>query len=73
VVTQVRPIRTPTIYPFADYITSSGVDSIIGVSGPTLPGTVGIPVPLQTGWDGHSRAFDAELKLYSTMASRFVN
>ncbi|MCX4030004.1 putative Ig domain-containing protein [Endozoicomonas sp. SM1973] len=57
---------------FADYITTSGVDSIIGVSGRTLPGTEGIPVSLQTGWDGHNRSFDAEVKLYSTMTSRFT-
>ena len=57
---------------FSDYITSAGVDSIIAVSGPTLPGTVGIPVPLQTGFDGHTRAFDAEVKIYSTLTSRFT-
>ena len=56
---------------FADYITTSGVGTINAVSGRTLKGTAGISVPVVTGFDGHTRKYDAEVKIYSTLYSKF--
>jgi RHS repeat-associated protein len=60
---------------FVDYITTSGVGTMVAASGAhTHPGTVGMPSSprYQTGFVGtHQRALDSEVKLYENMAMRF--
>jgi RHS repeat-associated protein len=59
---------------YADYITSSGIGTMIANSGKkNRPGTVGMPSSRRyiTSVVGFSRAFDSEVKLYENLAINF--
>ncbi|WP_044618278.1 RHS repeat-associated core domain-containing protein [Gynuella sunshinyii] len=59
---------------FADYITSSGLGSVVAHSGKkSRPGTLGMPVNrrYQTGFVKFPRAYDSEVKIYEHLGAKF--
>jgi len=59
----------------ANYNIQGSSGELVGVSGPTVPGTVGIPGSrfFETFVVNHTREFDSEVKILETIAHQFAN